>query len=93
MLTSKLQRLTWPDTIGVGWVSLFVFLYSYVGKEYMNKDINLELTTNWDSLRIMFETLYENKLISFDMLINCLVLGRMKLNLPVADIGIISVKK
>lgn len=32
---SKLPRLIYLDTISIGWVSLFVFYYSYVGKDNM----------------------------------------------------------
>ena len=34
---SKLPRLIYLDTISIGWVSLFVFYYSYVGKDNMNE--------------------------------------------------------
>ena len=59
----------------------------------MDKDINLKKEIEWNTVKIKLEALYDNKLISFDTLINALILGRMKMDLPIATRGIISVQK
>ena len=55
------------------------------------QDIKKEFEKGWDEIRIKLETLYFNKVISFETLMNCIVLGRLKLGLPVVTRGIISV--
>lgn len=56
-------------------------------------DIKLEFEKGWDEIRTKLENLYFNKIISFETLMNCIVLGRLKLELPVVTRGIISVHK